>query len=159
MCGRLANDLPPGMLASIFGTLNALPNLAPSWNVAPSQDALVVRRNPDGGAEPGPAEMEPAAPPLDEGGRQGTTADQRAGGDRRHVGHVQGRARRTPVPGARSGLVRMAGQAGRQGALRLRQGRRGKLAELAALIRAGGRVGIAAEAAYYGALETMPIAA
>ncbi|MGI4942846.1 MAG: SOS response-associated peptidase [Janthinobacterium lividum] len=47
MCGRFANDLPPGELARLFGTLNALPNVAPSWNVAPTQSAVVVRRNPE----------------------------------------------------------------------------------------------------------------
>jgi hypothetical protein len=32
-----------------FGRVNPLPNLAPSWNVAPTQDAAVVRRNPETG--------------------------------------------------------------------------------------------------------------
>ncbi|MDQ2802251.1 MAG: SOS response-associated peptidase [Pseudomonadota bacterium] len=49
MCGRFANDLPPELVARIFGTRNPLPNLAPNWNTAPSQDALVVRRHPDTG--------------------------------------------------------------------------------------------------------------
>jgi putative SOS response-associated peptidase YedK len=34
-------------IARIFGTVNPLPNLAPSWNVAPTQSALVVRRHPE----------------------------------------------------------------------------------------------------------------
>ncbi|HJS84290.1 MAG TPA: SOS response-associated peptidase [Acetobacteraceae bacterium] len=48
MCGRFASTLPPEALARIFGTVNPVPNSAPTWNLAPSQDALVVRRHPEG---------------------------------------------------------------------------------------------------------------
>ena len=44
MCGRCASFLPAEAIARIFGSVNPLPNLAPSWNVAPTQSALVVRR-------------------------------------------------------------------------------------------------------------------
>ncbi|HET6185016.1 MAG TPA: SOS response-associated peptidase [Acetobacteraceae bacterium] len=47
MCGRFASDLPPEILARIFGTANPVPNIAPSWNLAPTQPALVVRRHPE----------------------------------------------------------------------------------------------------------------
>ena len=47
MCGRYASFLPAEAMTRIFGTVNPLPNLAPSWNVAPTQDAAVVRRHPD----------------------------------------------------------------------------------------------------------------
>ena len=50
MCGRYASFLPAEAMARIFGTVNPLPNLAPSWNVAPTQDAAVVRRHPETGA-------------------------------------------------------------------------------------------------------------
>ena len=46
MCGRYASFLPAEAIARIFGAVNPLPNLAPSWNVAPTQSALVVRRHP-----------------------------------------------------------------------------------------------------------------
>ena len=36
-------------MARIFCTVNPLPNFAPSWNVAPTQDAAVVHRHPDTG--------------------------------------------------------------------------------------------------------------
>jgi hypothetical protein len=36
-------------MAGIFGTVNPLPNLAPSWNVAPTNDVPVVRRHPETG--------------------------------------------------------------------------------------------------------------
>ena len=49
MCGRYASFLPAEAIARIFGTVNPLPNLAPSWNVAPTQDAAVVRRHPETG--------------------------------------------------------------------------------------------------------------
>lgn len=48
MCGRFASTLPPEAIARIFGTRNPLPNTAATWNLAPSQDAMVVRRHPDG---------------------------------------------------------------------------------------------------------------
>jgi putative SOS response-associated peptidase YedK len=49
MCGRYASFLPAEAIARMFGTVNPLPNFAPSWNVAPTQDAAVVRRHPDTG--------------------------------------------------------------------------------------------------------------
>ena len=49
MCGRYASFLPAEAIARIFGTSNPLPNLAPSWNVAPTQGAPVVRRHPETG--------------------------------------------------------------------------------------------------------------
>jgi putative SOS response-associated peptidase YedK len=50
MCGRYAAFLPAEAIARLFSTTNPLPNLAPLWNLAPSQLALVVRRHPDTGA-------------------------------------------------------------------------------------------------------------
>jgi putative SOS response-associated peptidase YedK len=49
MCGRYASFLPAEAIARLFGISNPLPNLAPSWNLAPSQPALVVRRHPETG--------------------------------------------------------------------------------------------------------------
>ena len=49
MCGRYASFLPPDLIARLFGTRNALPNLKPAWNMAPTMDAPVVRRHPDSG--------------------------------------------------------------------------------------------------------------
>ena len=49
MCGRFAVDLPPDLMARLFGTRNAVPNLAANWNTAPTQGALVVRRHPETG--------------------------------------------------------------------------------------------------------------
>ncbi len=49
MCGRYAADFPPAELAVVFGTTNPPPNHPPSWNVAPTQPALVVRREPRSG--------------------------------------------------------------------------------------------------------------
>jgi len=47
MCGRYAFFLPPEAVARLFLTTNALPSIGPSWNVAPSQQAMVVRRHPE----------------------------------------------------------------------------------------------------------------
>ena len=49
MCGRYASFLPPDAIARLFRTVNPLPNVAASWNVAPTDDAMVVRRHPDAG--------------------------------------------------------------------------------------------------------------
>jgi putative SOS response-associated peptidase YedK len=49
MCGRFASSLPPDEMRRIFATLGKLTNQPPSWNVAPTQTALVVRRHPETG--------------------------------------------------------------------------------------------------------------
>jgi putative SOS response-associated peptidase YedK len=48
MCGRYASLVPVEALARLFGTVNPLPNLEPTWNMAPARDALVVRLSRDG---------------------------------------------------------------------------------------------------------------
>ena len=49
MCGRFASYLPPEAIRALFRTSNPLLNLPPSWNVAPSQGAMVIRRHPESG--------------------------------------------------------------------------------------------------------------
>jgi putative SOS response-associated peptidase YedK len=48
MCGRYASFLPAESLARLFSTVNPLPNVEPTWNMAPTKDAPVVRLHPDG---------------------------------------------------------------------------------------------------------------
>ena len=50
MCGRYFLQRDPAGLVDYFETANPTPNHAASWNVAPTQDSLVVRRNPETGA-------------------------------------------------------------------------------------------------------------
>jgi putative SOS response-associated peptidase YedK len=50
MCGRFASHRPIDEIRAIFGTVNAPPNAPPSWNMAPTREALVVRRHPESGA-------------------------------------------------------------------------------------------------------------
>jgi putative SOS response-associated peptidase YedK len=50
MCGRYFQARSSGQIARHFGTTNAVPNLVPSFNKAPTQDGLVVRRHPATGA-------------------------------------------------------------------------------------------------------------
>lgn len=50
MCGRFFLQRDPAGLARHFRTTNPLPNLRPSWNIAPTQDSAVVRRHPETGA-------------------------------------------------------------------------------------------------------------
>ena len=49
MCGRFATFLPPEAIRALFRTTNPLVNLPPTWNMAPSQSAMVVRRHPESG--------------------------------------------------------------------------------------------------------------
>jgi putative SOS response-associated peptidase YedK len=50
MCGRYRQARDSREVAEFFETVNPLPNRPPSWNIAPTQDALVVRRHPETGA-------------------------------------------------------------------------------------------------------------
>jgi putative SOS response-associated peptidase YedK len=47
MSGRYASFLPAEAVRRTFRTVNPLPNLEPSWNVAPTQTAPIVRRHPE----------------------------------------------------------------------------------------------------------------
>jgi putative SOS response-associated peptidase YedK len=47
MCGRYASFLPPEVLARLLKAVNPLPNLQPTWNMAPTLGAPVVRRHGD----------------------------------------------------------------------------------------------------------------
>jgi putative SOS response-associated peptidase YedK len=46
MCGRYASFLPAEALRTLFETVNPLPNFAPTWNMAPTREAPVVRLHP-----------------------------------------------------------------------------------------------------------------
>jgi putative SOS response-associated peptidase YedK len=45
MCGRYASFLPAEAVARLFHTVNPLPNVAASWNLAPTQDAMLCGRD------------------------------------------------------------------------------------------------------------------
>jgi putative SOS response-associated peptidase YedK len=45
-----ASFLPPAFLARLFATVNPLPNLQPTWNLAPTDDAPVIRLDRETGA-------------------------------------------------------------------------------------------------------------
>jgi putative SOS response-associated peptidase YedK len=49
MCGRFASFLPPEAVARLFHTVSPVPNFPPNWNLAPTDDAMVVRRHPETG--------------------------------------------------------------------------------------------------------------
>ena len=50
MCGRYLLTSSPDELRETFRTLGDMPNWPPTWNMAPTQDAPVVRRHPATGA-------------------------------------------------------------------------------------------------------------
>jgi putative SOS response-associated peptidase YedK len=49
MCGRYASFRGPEAVRALFRTTNPLPDFQPTWNLAPSQPAMVVRRHPETG--------------------------------------------------------------------------------------------------------------
>lgn len=49
MCGRFASFLPADEMRRIFRTMGELPNIQPSWNIAPTHRAAVIRRHPEAG--------------------------------------------------------------------------------------------------------------
>jgi putative SOS response-associated peptidase YedK len=49
MCGRYASTRSLDELRQIFATLNPVPDFAPTWNMAPTRLAPVVRRHPQSG--------------------------------------------------------------------------------------------------------------
>jgi putative SOS response-associated peptidase YedK len=49
MCGRFSVSLPPEEVARYFNVTGRLPNFPPRYNMAPTQDAPVVRLNPETG--------------------------------------------------------------------------------------------------------------
>ena len=50
MCGRYAAYRSLEEIRRIFATVNPLPNFAPTWNMAPTRQAPVVRLHPQSGA-------------------------------------------------------------------------------------------------------------
>ena len=50
MCGRYLLQRAAAKLARYFDTVEPVPEFAPSWNIAPTQEALAVRRHPGTGA-------------------------------------------------------------------------------------------------------------
>ena len=49
MCGRFVSHLSPDAIRALFATAGPVPNAAPTWNMAPTQSAMVVRRHPNTG--------------------------------------------------------------------------------------------------------------
>ena len=49
MCGRFASFTPPALMRDMFRAANPLVNLAPRYNIAPTQDILALRLDPAGG--------------------------------------------------------------------------------------------------------------
>ena len=47
MCGRFLNKPPTAEIARIFGTRNPLPNYPARFNIAPTNQILTVRFNPE----------------------------------------------------------------------------------------------------------------
>jgi putative SOS response-associated peptidase YedK len=47
VCGRFASFLPAEALRAMFDTVNATPNWEPTWNMAPTRDAPLIRLHPE----------------------------------------------------------------------------------------------------------------
>ena len=48
MCGRYVLHTPVGALAEAFGAAGPLPNFPARYNIAPTQQGLILKRDPDG---------------------------------------------------------------------------------------------------------------
>jgi len=48
MCGRYVLHTPVGVLAEAFGAAGPLPNFPGRYNIAPTQQALILKHDPDG---------------------------------------------------------------------------------------------------------------
>lgn len=46
MCGRFVSTTPAAAIARLVNAANPAPNVAPSWNIAPSQQAETVATSP-----------------------------------------------------------------------------------------------------------------
>jgi putative SOS response-associated peptidase YedK len=101
MCGRYASFLPAEALARLFETKGPVPNLEPTWNMAPTKDALGGAAGPRWRAAPRCRQVGPGAI-LHQGSCQREEADQCPVGKRGEIAAVQGgfRHRRCLVPAA-----------------------------------------------------------
>lgn len=84
---RALRFVPAEALQAIFGTVNPLPNIPATWNMAPTRDAPVVRlhRETRGAQGAGPESR--------------ASADQRPGRKCRHLVNVPRRSGAPPLPG------------------------------------------------------------
>ncbi|HEY5300411.1 MAG TPA: SOS response-associated peptidase [Acetobacteraceae bacterium] len=86
MCGRFASFLPPEAVRVLFRTTDPLVNHAASWNVAPTQPALVIRRHPETGERHLDQVQWGLIPHFTKDLKAVPQADQRPCGNRRHSG-------------------------------------------------------------------------
>src|SRR3954454_3587775 len=89
MCGRYASFLPAEAVARLFHTVNPLPNLPPTWSMAPTQDAIVVRHHPETDQRHLDLLKWGLLPHFSKGPSSREAADQCTRRDRRNIGHVQ----------------------------------------------------------------------
>jgi SOS response associated peptidase (SRAP) len=115
MCGRYASFLPAEAIARIFGKVSPLPNLAPSWNVAPTQGAAVVRRHPDTGGRHLDMLKRGLLPHW---ANQGAATDQCALGNGRQIRNVSRRAVTAALHRPSGCVLRVEGGRVRQAASR-----------------------------------------
>jgi putative SOS response-associated peptidase YedK len=108
MCGRYASFLPAEALARLFGTSGPLPNLEPTWNMALTKDAPIVRFDPEIGERRLEVAKWGLVPFFTNGLGEGPQADQRAVRDGCPLAAVQGSLRATPLSRAGCGLLRVA---------------------------------------------------
>jgi putative SOS response-associated peptidase YedK len=49
MCGRYSSFLPPEAVARLFHKVNPMSNIPETWNMARTQNAMIVRHHPETG--------------------------------------------------------------------------------------------------------------
>ena len=97
MCGRYASFLPAEAVARLFHTVNPIPNFPPTWNMTPTQDAMVVRHHPETGERHLDLLKWGLLPYFTKDPVHAKRLDQRTGRDRHEIGYVPSRIRPPPM--------------------------------------------------------------
>lgn len=101
--------LPAEAVARLFDTVNPLPNVAPSWKVAPMQSAMVVRRHPEARERHLDLLKWGLLPSWTKGPAKTPTPHQCRDGDRRNVGPVPRCLQGSPLDRAGGRVLRVEG--------------------------------------------------
>ena len=117
MCGRVVQKTPLAEIRVLFETVNPVPNMAATYNGAPTQNLAVVRLDADGTPLARSAALG-ADPVLGQGQIDRAAPDQRDGRDRRDETGVPRRLPPPPLPRAGRFLLRVAEDRKRQAAQR-----------------------------------------
>ena len=117
LCADVASTTPPGVITNLVGAMNPAPNAAPSWNIAPSHQAMAVRHHPKTGERHLDLMTWSFVPRWVELSRNRAQADQCPCRDRGQLSNVPCRLLAQPLPDPCGRVLRVGSNAGWQTAL------------------------------------------